>query len=172
MLASAALPGQFPPVLIDVEAGGQKYQEMHVDGGAMAQVFVYPVGLDFEALSLDHNASRQRTLYVIRNARLDPEWAQIERRTFTIAFRAISSLVQTQGVGDLFRIYLGAERDGIDFNLAHVPASFNVPHKEPFDPEFMRALFRVGYDLAANGYPWEKAPPGFVRAQYINDNPR
>lgn len=58
MLASAALPGQFPPVLIDVEAGGQKYQEMHVDGGAMAQVFVYPVGLDFEALSLDHNASR------------------------------------------------------------------------------------------------------------------
>ena len=43
LVASAAIPGAFPPVLIDVEANGQPYQEMHVDGGATAQVFVYPV---------------------------------------------------------------------------------------------------------------------------------
>src|SRR5439155_3381052 len=40
LLASAAVPGVFPPVLIDVEAGGRHYQEMHVDGGAVAQTFL------------------------------------------------------------------------------------------------------------------------------------
>jgi len=41
-VASAAVPGVFPPVIIDVEAGGQHYQEMHVDGGAVAQTFLDP----------------------------------------------------------------------------------------------------------------------------------
>jgi predicted acylesterase/phospholipase RssA len=127
MIASAAIPGAFPPVLIDVEADGRAYQEMHVDGGAMAQVFVYPIGLDFEALAAEHNADRQRRLYVIRNSRLDPDWAQVERRTLSIAGRAISSLIHTQGVGDLYRIYLTAQRDGLDFNLAYIPAQFNAP---------------------------------------------
>ena len=166
MLASAAIPGEFPPVLIDVEAGGQKYQEMHVDGGAMAQVFVYPLALDFEALAVEHNASRQRTLYVIRNARLDPEWAQIERKTFSIAVRAISALIQTQGVGDLYRIYLAAERDGLDFNLAHVPANFNAPHKEAFDPRVHARPFQGRLRLAAKGYLWEKAPPDYVKTHH------
>jgi predicted acylesterase/phospholipase RssA len=166
MLASAAIPGAFPPVLIDVEVEGRKYQEMHVDGGAMAQVFVYPLALDFEALATRYNAERERSLYIIRNARLDPEWAQTERRTIRIAERAITSLIQTQGFGDLYRIYLQAQRDGLDFHLAHIPASFSVPHPEDFDPGYMRALFDVGFGLAAKGYPWLKAPPGVVPTQH------
>jgi predicted acylesterase/phospholipase RssA len=162
MLASAAIPGEFPPVLIEVEAGGQVFHEMHVDGGAAAQVFVYPIGIDFNALARQHDASRERSLYVIRNARLDPDWAQIERKTFSIAKRAISSLIQTQSAGDLYRIYLEAERDDLDFNLAHIPASFRMPHTEQFSTEYMRALFDVGYALAADGYPWEKTPPGYA----------
>ena len=42
LLASASIPGAFPPVLIDVEAAGRRYQEMNVDGGAVAQTFLYP----------------------------------------------------------------------------------------------------------------------------------
>ena len=41
------------------------------------------------------------------------------------------------------------QRDGLDFNLASIPASFNVPHKKDFETEYMRALFKVGYDMAA-----------------------
>jgi hypothetical protein len=37
--ASNLLPGVFTPVMIDVEADGQHYQEMHVDSGAVAQTF-------------------------------------------------------------------------------------------------------------------------------------
>lgn len=161
MIASAAIPGAFPPVMIDVEAGGQGYQEMHVDGGTMSQVFVYPPSIHLKELGQKSGATRERTVYVIRNTRLDPEWANVERRTMSIAGRAISSLIHTQGIGDLYRIYATTERDGVDFNLAYVPASFDVPHREEFDPEFMRALYKVGYDMAARGYPWEKKPPGF-----------
>lgn len=49
MIASAAIPGAFPPVMIDVELEGKRFQEMHVDGGATAQVFVYPT-IEFGAM--------------------------------------------------------------------------------------------------------------------------
>ena len=44
--ASAAIPGLFEPVMIDVELDGKKFQEMHVDGGTMAQLFLYPPTLE------------------------------------------------------------------------------------------------------------------------------
>lgn len=163
MLASAAIPGAFPPVLFDVEIDGKPYQEMHVDGGAMAQVFLYPPRL---MASLQANGSkvpeRERHVYVIRNARLDPDWQAVERSTMTIAGRAINSLIHTQGIGDLYRIYLTAQRDGLDFNLAYIGEDFNAPHKEEFDNGYMRALYDYGYQRAVKGYPWQKAPPGLL----------
>jgi len=108
---------------------------------------VYPIGLDFERLAKKSNAVRPRTLYVIRNSRLDPEWAQVERKTLSIAGRAISALIHTQGVGDLYRIYLTSQRDGLDFNLAYIPASFDTPKPSEFEPGYMGALFRTGFDL-------------------------
>jgi hypothetical protein len=63
------------------------------------------------------SASADSTLSGIRNARLDPDWAEVERRTLSIAGRAINSLIQSQGVGDLYKIYAETQRDGIDFNL-------------------------------------------------------
>jgi hypothetical protein len=133
---------------------------MHVDGGAMTQVFIYPPSMPIEEVRA---VTRQRELkvYIIRNSRLDAQWSQVERRTMSIAERAISSLIQTQGIGDLLRIYLIAKRDEADFNLAFIPPSFNVHRKEQFDTEYMRQLFAVGYEMAVKGYPWRKTPPGF-----------
>lgn len=161
LLASAAIPGAFPPVMIDIEIDGQKYQEMHVDGGAMAQVFLYPPSLKLKEQAAAIGMVRDRHVYIIRNARLDPDWADVERRTFSIAGRAISSLIQTQGIGDLYRIYLATQRDGIGYNLAFIGPDFAVKHDAEFDPVFMRALFDYGYDLAKQGYPWRKSPPDF-----------
>src|SRR5205807_4009374 len=42
LLASAAVPGAFPPTMFNVTVNGQPFQEMHVDGGAFAQAFLYP----------------------------------------------------------------------------------------------------------------------------------
>jgi hypothetical protein len=127
----------------------------------MSQVFVYPPSLHVAETEQQFKvAPRERVAYIIRNARLDPAWAQVERRTMDIASRAISSLIHTQGIGDLHTIFVTAERDGTDFNLAYIPASFDAPHQEDFDTDFMRALYQTGYELAAKGYPWQKAPPG------------
>jgi predicted acylesterase/phospholipase RssA len=161
LVASAAIPGAFPPTMFNVEVDGKPYQEMHVDGGATAQVFVYPPNLNLAQLSREYNITRQRHVYVIRNARLDPDWAQVDRQTLGIAGRSISSLIQTQGVGDLYRIYVQTQRDHIDFNLAYIPSSFNVPLPEPFDTHYMNELFKLGYSLGAKGYPWAKVPPGY-----------
>jgi len=156
LLASASIPGAFPPVMIDVTVGGTRYQEMHVDGGTMAQVFLYP-----PSLSVANSPQRKRALYIIRNARLDPDWASVERRTLSIATRAIGSLTRTQGVGDLYRIYATAQRDGLDYNLTYIPATFNTPHTEEFDTAYMRSLYAVGEQAAKSGYQWQKYPPGF-----------
>lgn len=160
LVASAAIPGAFPPTMIDVEVDGQPYQEMHVDGGAFAQVFVYPAALELKKVGIEAGAQRQRTLYIIRNSKVMPDWSEVERKTLPIVGRAIASLIQTQGIGDLYRIYAFSQRDEVDYNLAYIPENFNAPHKEEFDTEYMQALFKVGYEQALKGYPWVKRPPG------------
>jgi hypothetical protein len=148
--------------MIDVEVDGKRYQEMHVDGGIVAQVFAYPASIRIQEQGAAAGITRERRLYVIRNARLDPEWANTERSTMTIAGRAIASLIHSQGIGDTYRIYATAERDGVDFNLTFIPSSFNFPHKEEFDNEYMRKLYDVGYEQGVKGIPWAKTPPGFT----------
>jgi hypothetical protein len=160
--ASAAIPAAFPPVMIDVVLDGKHYQEMHVDGGVRAQVFLYPPTLALKSEGAAGGMHRDRVAYVIRNARLDPDWASTQRRALPIAGRAISSLIQTQGFGDLYRIYLLAKRDGVDFNLAYIPATFNEKPKEDFDPVYMTKLFDVGFTAAKSGYRWDKRPPGLA----------
>jgi predicted acylesterase/phospholipase RssA len=165
LIASAAIPAAFPPVMIDIEADGRKFQEMHVDGGCLNEVFLYPTSYVPHEVARGTRVERERTLYVIRNSRLDPDWSAVERQTFKIAERAISALIHSQGVGDLDRMFMTARRDKMAFNLAYIPENFNEVAKEPFDPVYMRKLFNVGFELARNGYPWSKTPPGYVEAE-------
>jgi Patatin-like phospholipase len=158
LLASAAAPGMFPPVMIDVEVGGKSFQEMHVDGGAIAQMFLYPPSVKLAAMG-QHAAARERHAFLIRNSRLDPEWASVDRRLLSIAGRAISTMIHYSGYNDALRIYATTQRDGVGYNLAYIGADFNAAHKEPFDQAYMRALFDYGYQRARRGYSWSKTPP-------------
>lgn len=161
LVASAAVPGALPPVMIDVEAKGRRYQEMHVDGGTMSQVFLYPPSISAADAARAGDITRERSLFIIRNARLDPDWDSIERRTIDIVGRAIESLIKTQGVGDLYRIYLIAQRDEIDYNLAYIGSDFTIEHEREFDTHFMNELFDYGYALGEAGYDWYKSPPNY-----------
>lgn len=162
MLASASIPGAFPPVMFDVEANGKSYEEMHVDGSTSAQVFVYWAGVELKKLSEEHGAQRERSIYILCNARLDPEWGEVERRTLSITFKAIATLLEYHVIGDVYRIYTVSKRDGTDFNLAYIPDSFKVPHTAQFDPPYMRQLYQFGFEQAAAGYRWMKQPPHMV----------
>jgi Patatin-like phospholipase len=161
LLASATLPGVFPPVRIQVRVGGQNYDELHVDGGVTRQVFIAPSIFSF--VSRDQKLGRPATkprLYVIRNGKIDPEWQSVNENVLSITQRSISTLIKNQGIGDLYRIYSVTRRDGIDFNLASIPPDFGDTSDEPFDQKYMIALFDRGYDLASHNYSWVKAPPG------------
>jgi Patatin-like phospholipase len=163
LLASAAVPGLFPPVLFNVEAGGRNHQELHVDGGAVAQTFLYPPQIGSMVNLKQGPLARERHAYIIRNSRLDPDWSPVDRKTLTIAGRAISAMIHYSGQNDVLRIYNTTRQDGVDYNLAFIDSDFNYPHKENFDTSYMRALFDYGYQRAAVGYRWHKAPPILVR---------
>ena len=161
MLASASVPGAFNPVYIEVEANGRRYDEIHVDGGTSSQVFLNPAPLDMRWAMEQIGLKGKSRIYVIRNSRIKSDWETVKPGIVHILGHTISTLIRTQGIGDLYRIYLGAQRDGMDYNLAFIPSDFNEKPKEVFDPEYMGKLFDLGYQMAQNGYPWEKAPPGF-----------
>jgi predicted acylesterase/phospholipase RssA len=161
LLASATLPGVFPPVRIQVRVGAQNYDELHVDGGVTRQVFIAPSVFSF--VGHDQKAGRAAAkprLFVIRNGKIDPEWQSVNDNVVSVTQRSISTLIKNQGIGDLYRIYSVTRRDGIDFNLASIPADFTDTSDEPFDQKYMIALFNRGYDLASHNYSWAKAPPG------------
>ena len=160
MLASASIPGAFPPVRITVEANGKRYEEFHVDGGVTSQVFFYPLGLDWRRVEEKLNVQGRPKLFVIRNARLTPDWETVDPRLGPIIGRTVSSLIRTQGIGDLIRLYLGSVRDGIEFHLASIPEDFENTSKEPFDRAYMNALFDRAYAAAVDGFPWRTNPYG------------
>ncbi|GMG87797.1 patatin-like phospholipase family protein [Biformimicrobium ophioploci] len=157
--ASASIPVAFPPVVIPVEAAGQRYDELHVDGGTGSQVFVYPADADWRAVTEQLKVQGTPQVYVIRNSFLDPEYQEVRRNIVPIASRTIESLIRTQGLGDLYQIYALCKRDGNDFNLAYIPKEFSEEPAESFDPVYMKKLLDFGYQMAVDGYPWEQAPP-------------
>jgi len=159
LLASASIPAMFSPVLIPVEADGRKYDELHVDGGATSQVFLYPMGIDYDAVLEMLAVPGRPKVYIIRNSRLVPIYEQLQNKLIPIAGRSLESLVRTQGIGDLYRIYLQTCRDGLDFNLAYIPAEFTEQSTEEFDQKYMKDLFDLAYEQAKSGYVWEKMPP-------------
>ncbi len=162
LLASAAIPLAFPPVFFDVEIDGKKYQEMHVDGGAVSQIFSAPVKLDFAKIRQEVGVKRKSfDTYIIRNSRLHPDWSETTRHTLTIAQKAVSLLINYNGVGDLYKAYMLAKRQNSSFNLAFIKDDFEVAHKDDFEPEYMKALYNYGYRLAKEGYAWDHGPPGF-----------
>ena len=161
LLASAAIPGAFPPTMFDVTLDGQPYQEMHVDGGAFAQAFLYPAAMTRQRRERMRSGKQvvPAVAYVIRNGRLDAEWSAVERSTLSIAGRAISTMITASGYNDVLRIYNNTKNDGIDFRLAYIGSDFNKELPEPFDQGFMRALFDYGYQRARRGYDWATKPP-------------
>ncbi len=160
VLASASIPGAFPPVYTEVEVDGERYDEMHVDGGTTTQVNFYPIGIDWREITKLLGVRGRPTVYVIRNASLDSDYRPVTPRIASIAGSSISALIRTQGIGDMYRIYLGARRDRVDYRLTFIPPEFTAEPKEMFDPDYMKSLFELGRQRGRDGAAWQNAPPG------------
>jgi predicted acylesterase/phospholipase RssA len=158
LLASSAIPGGFPPVLIDVEANGKHFQEMHVDGGLGGQFFVAPAAL--MASTSDYRLPATQ-LYIVANTGLNPESQVVDRSLGAILVATVGMAVKVDTRLMLDRAYVAAKRSGIGFNVAAIPSSFNVPSHGAFDTTYMGALFQAGYDLGNSAEPFSNEPPTY-----------
>lgn len=167
MLASGSIPGAFPPVYFDVEIDGKTYDEMHVDGGTMTEVFGYgslPVSEELMAQML--TSENTFTLYVIANSKLATRPRQVPRNTLKIIRHSFSTLMKTHSWGDLYRLYSVAERDNIDFNYVSIPDDYVVAGEKNLRPDELNRLFNVGFEMGKAGQ-WKKGPPELAT---INQN--
>ncbi len=156
LLASASIPGGFPPVMIDVETNGKRFQEMHVDGGLGGQFFVAPAALMDSTSDYRLPATR---LYIVVNTGLERDFNVVERFAPSILTQAIGMAVPVDTRLMLDRTYIVAKRSGVDFNVATIPASFHAPSKGPFDPDYMTALFQTGYEQGRGATPFSTELP-------------
>jgi hypothetical protein len=162
ILASAAIPMAFPPVFFDVEAGGARYREMHVDGGVTLQVNILSPQIPNYLMERLVGFGIERDLYVIVNGAVTPPPGTVEPRVHRIGAASINALWYAQAVGDLYRIHAIAGRDRITPRYAWIPASFAEEPLEEFDPVFMGKLFRLGQELFRAGELWHDVPPNFT----------
>ena len=153
LLASAAIPGVFPPVRISVKADGKLYEELHVDGGTTREVFYSPTDFTFREIDKIIGRRVNRKLYVIRNGKLGPEWEATKETAIALGARSLSTVLKNQTIGDLTRMHAKARAEGIDFNLAAIPDAFKAERAAPFDQDYMNALYAEGCDSDARGMP-------------------
>lgn len=157
MLASTSIPGAFPPVRLEVEAAGQRWDELHVDGGVTSQLFFSAAGIDWRRVAEQLRVEGRPNLYLVRNSQLSPRWETVPPRLLPVLRRTVSTLIRSQGIGDLARLYITAREYGLDYHLAYIPETFDGEPAEPFDREYMGRLFALGYGMAREGYPWVQA---------------
>jgi hypothetical protein len=163
LLASASVPGFFPPVPIEVEVNGRKFTEMHVDGGASTGVFLRAstLHLDKEALKAGRQPLAGSDAYVIVAGKLYADPTCTDRRTLKIGESALQSVLYSQTRGELFRIYTLCLLGGMNYHLAAIPEDFKTgADAMEFDPAEMRRLYEAGYAAATGGRAWRDTPPG------------
>jgi predicted acylesterase/phospholipase RssA len=158
LLASASVPGAFPPVLIDVEADGKRFAEMHADGGLGGQFFVAPPAL--MATTSDYHLPAT-ALYIVVNTGLERDFTVVERFAPSILTQAVGAAVKVDTRLMLTLSYAAAKRSDVAFNVATIPPSFDAPSRGAFDPKYMGALFQVGYEQGKSENAFSREPPPY-----------
>jgi predicted patatin/cPLA2 family phospholipase len=157
MEASASVPGVFSPVLINVEANGRRFAEMHVDGGITSNVLVVPESVLLQGQGIFPPNSKP-TIYVLINGRLDPNFEVIKPNTLRIAIRAFMTSVHSNTRNTMLASYQFARRQGWNFYVAAISSDFTEPDQMNFDPAYMNALFDYGYERGRQGQMWQRSP--------------
>ena len=160
IFASASIPVMMPPVMFEVEVDGKRYDEMHMDGGAVNQLFF--VGATLDLLSVDQAVGRpigSNRVYVIQNAQSDPVPQQVPRNVRGILKRTLATLVKAHRVGDLHRIYTVARLHDIDFSYVQIPSTYVSETNNLFDTSEIKLLFDLGMTLGVSENPWRRKPP-------------
>ncbi len=157
MAASASIPLVFPPIMIDAEGEGRKFQEMHVDGGVTAPVLTLPEALLFQGSRLPGSAKLD--IYILVNKKIERNFELVSNGTIDVASRSLSAITQSQTRSIIYSTYDFAKRNRLGFHLSYIARDYPPPPSEGFDTTYMRALYQYGYDKAASGQAWSATVP-------------
>jgi hypothetical protein len=157
MAASASIPLVFPPIMIDAEGQGRRFQEMHVDGGVTAPVLTLPDALLFRERGWPANG--RLNIYILVNKKLEGNFELVSNSTIDVASRSISAITQAQTRSVILSTYDFARRNRLGFNLSYIERGYPAPETQGFDTGYMRALYQYGYQKAASGRAWTATPP-------------
>jgi Patatin-like phospholipase len=162
LLASASIPGYFPPVPMMVEVDGKPVEELHVDGGVTASLFFRsPQVSAATAKKLGDRPMEGSNIFIIVAGKLYADPGCVERRLIPIAADSISALLYSQCRGDLFQLYALSLATGMNYRMTAIPAIAEVPSDATsFDPKVMGYLFDLGHKQALSEHPWRTTPPG------------
>ncbi|CAN5342995.1 patatin-like phospholipase family protein [soil metagenome] len=157
LVASATLPGLFPPKLIDVEVpdgegGVIRYQEMHVDGGVAAPLFLMPDAL-LRWRDLGQRLRRGR-VYVIFNTVLDPSPRSTPTGVTSIMGRSFETMLRFSYRQALSVAAGFCARHNLPLWVASIPPTFSDFNMMKFDTAAMKRTFDDAEALAIAGRLW------------------
>lgn len=155
--ASASIPLLFPPILIEAESQGRRFQEMHVDGGVMSPVLTLPDAMLFQGHALPKN--NRFNIYILVNNKLKPDFEVVPNGTIDVASRSLGSITKAQTRSVVLSTYEFARRNHVGFNLSYIAHDYPAADAEGFNTAYMRALYQYGYEKAAGGQAWTGTPP-------------
>lgn len=160
LIASASVPGVFPPVMINVVADGAPQQEMHVDGGVTSSFFVMP---QIVALWSDEQMAELRggNIYVIVNGQLDNRLNATPLNTVPIVSRSFETSQMFQARATLALTTEFARRNRLSMRFTRIPRDYEFHGPLEFESGSMRALFEFGRTQAREGALWT-TPEDFV----------
>jgi predicted acylesterase/phospholipase RssA len=145
LVASASVPGMFPPVIIRVKEQRAIFEEAHVDGTVSAPFFV-PAGFNDRA----HGAK----VYVIVDGRLSEPSLAVPLRARSIVSRSVAT-----GINHMTRTMLeltasNASLQGTQLLYSAIPSRYPTAAAFDFRAATMRSLFEYGYGCARAGRLW------------------
>lgn len=155
LVASSSVPGIFPPKLIEVETDGQLYQEMHVDGGVAAPLFLMPDAL-LHWRNLGPRFRRGR-VHVIVNTVLDPSTHSTPPGVASIMARSFDTMLRFSYRQALSLAAGFCSRHNLPLSVASIPNSFEGMNLLKFETDLMRSIYDAGVEQAMRGTVWTSA---------------
>ena len=152
LVASASIPGIFPPVLIPVEGSGVAYDEMHVDGGTTLPFFFMPEIA--ELLPGDGENLRGANLYVIINGQFSSLPHTTPERAVPILARSFSAELGHSSRISLALAAAYAQKHDMRFRFTDIPIDYPYKGSLDFHRDAMQPLFDYALSCAMQGELW------------------
>lgn len=156
LVASASIPGVFPPVLIaGLQPDNTVAMEMHVDGGVNAPFLAIPEPLLLWTRDQTGAGTAPSALYVVVNGQVGRNDGVTPGRLTGILLRTYDAMSKASLRTHLTATAAFARRNGMTMSLSAIPDNVEASSLK-FDQATMTALFELGRERSRSGEAWAR----------------